>query len=144
MTNDLYRVDLPRLILRLGYRGNHIPKDTEGTVHGMKVPAYKAVWDEDIQEYGRFGDIPLLWDVIIKRGDRLPGVRRPHRVYIVCQCGREIPAGRLGQHVPTCLAVTPPAPTADDFFASLAERGARRRMLAEQEGWQEIKPGNGE
>ena len=44
-----------------------------------------------------------MWTVIVKPAPT-NGRRKSsaHRVYVICKCGREIPAGRLDQHAKAC------------------------------------------
>ena len=77
------------LIAARGFRwGNELILDLGlGTSAGAKIPsAYSGEHVLDGLTYR------------VKPAGHKPGSRRAHRVFVVCVCGTEVPAGRIRQH----------------------------------------------
>jgi hypothetical protein len=99
-----YRVDRNLLYRDLGFKGDHIPDDPG--------PARREVVlkrRDYNRETGRWEEITIgrYTVVILPPGKRFNS--SSHRLYAVCDCGKEIPTGRLHQHKPFCRAPRPDA-----------------------------------
>jgi hypothetical protein len=51
---------------------------------------------------------PLMAFEVYCKPKPAPGIRWGHRVMVICDCGKHVPFGRMGQHwgKPTCGAVS--------------------------------------
>lgn len=85
------RIDREYLCMMLGLV--KFGRNQTGRWEGVRLPC-------------RDNEIPGEWTVILKSRDAV--VRGPNdrqnrqRLFVVCQCGREIPIGRIGQHKKAC------------------------------------------
>ena len=115
----LRRTICRRLLLRaLGFKGEKMPRGFSG--HFEKVPVYSYGSERregaDPFDYKAYFLTEKLenylgcFDIVVKPTPEWSGTKpngglrcarksSQHRIFVVCDCGREVPAGRMHQHV---------------------------------------------
>jgi hypothetical protein len=88
-----YRVRRSELVKQLFGSQNKIPNESR-VLEEVELPS-DTTWGQKVP-----GSYTLKVYKIEEKNTKRS--RRRHRMFVVCKCGREIPTGRLAQHMATC------------------------------------------
>lgn len=105
---------LLQVLLKLAGRKENtsrtMPPDFCGTFENVFMPANhppRAMLDDRLSPGAAVpSGNPRAFTVKVYTRDQLRAkgskARKPHRIFAVCECGKEIPAGKLNQHMKAC------------------------------------------